>query len=184
MKVLVACECSGVVREAFRTRGHDAWSCDTEPARDHSRFHFQMDARDLLEMRDQWDLIIAHPPCTYLTSCRRGVPVNVPERDKALALVRFFLEADCPRICIENPVGAIASLARTTQIIQPHWFGHPYTKRTGLWLKNLEPLRPTKFVQSLGPWLDVTFPRADRAYYRSRTFEGIASAMAEQWGKD
>jgi len=190
IKVLVACEFSGRVREEFRKRGFDAWSCDLLPAEDNSPHHIQCDVRKILN--NGWDLMIAHPPCTYL--CNSGVRWlhERPERWKKLEeAIDFFLtlwNAPIPHIAIENPVPhkyAREKIGRPTQYIQPYEFGEPVSKKTGLWLKNLPPLKPTKIVPKESVkqkvWLEPPSPQ--RWKNRSRTFRGVAKAMAEQWGK-
>lgn len=201
VKVLVACEFSGAVRRAFCARGHDAYSCDLLPAEDGGP-HIHQDVGELLEeTRGQWDLMIAHPPCTYLTLA--GLHWNnriVGRREKteqALEFVRLLLSADVPRICLENPIGAISRhIRKPDQIIQPWQFGHPESKQTAFWLQGLpmlEPtniLTPTRFQENGCPrWDNQTptgqnklGPSPDRWKIRSRTYNGIASAMAEQWG--
>lgn len=208
MKVLVACECSGTVRNAFLDRGHDAWSCDIKPAEDRTNRHILGDATEILA--DGWDLLmVAHPPCTRL--CNSGVRwYTRPPRDKTLdqmwaeldegaALFSAFWNAPIDRICVENPVmhkhakARIAGYEEFAQSVQPHDFGHREVKRTCFWLKGLNPLVPTT------PWLKPpvdpiarrawqrvhrTPPGADRQRERSRFFPGIAEAMAEQWGDE
>lgn len=185
MRILVGCERSGVVRRAFRKLGHSAWSCDLAESEDHSGYwHIRADIRDVLgdqERFGSWDMLIAHPPCTHLTNARnRWMPERVCS-EEALELVRFILDAPVPKICVENPPGAISTrIRRPNQYAQPWWFGDPYSKPTGLWLKGLEPLRPEVWIRPDGvvPW---TRARRDPVA-RSRTFPGIARAMAEQWG--
>lgn len=197
MKVLVACEYSGVVRDAFRAAGHDAYSCDLLPSDSNSEIHYQCDVREVIGKG--WDMMIAHPPCTYL--CSSGLHWNKrrPERSKqtelALEFVRFLLEADVPKIALENPIGCISTrLKKPSQIIQPYQFGHDASKATCLWLKNLNPLTPTKLVDprivnGRKVWGNQTdsgqnklLPSEDRWKIRSLTYSGIAAAMAEQWG--
>lgn len=228
MRVLVACEFSGVVREAFRKRGHDAWSCDLLPSLAPSPYHIQDDVLDHLE--DGWDLMIAHPPCTYL--CSSGLHWNkrVPGRDElthdAILFVfnlmgEGFIFHDIPKIALENPIGCLSTKYRKPdQIIQPYQFGHDASKQTCLWLKNLPKLKPlsperwveptygcscgTRFGYDLGKygcpnclgegkvrqiWGNQTptgqnklGPSVDRWAARSITYQGIADAMAEQWG--
>lgn len=187
MRVLVACEYSGAVRNAFRGLGHDAWSCDLLPSDDQSAFHIQGDARDVLASR-QWDLLIAHPPCTRLTNS--GVrwlhERNLwAELDEACALFRHFLNSDVPRICVENPIPHRYALERIgekyTQIIQPWQYGHGETKATCLWLKGLQPLQPTQIVEGRFGYCHSLPPSADRWKLRSKTYTGIAQAMATQW---
>ena len=192
MRVLVACEYSGTVRDAFRARGHDAWSCDLLPCDADPAYHHQGDVLDLLH--DGWDLMVAHPPCTHLAvSGARWFKDKVQEQLEALAFVRTLLAAPIPRIALENPVSIISShIRKPDQIIQPWMFGHEATKTTCLWLKDLPPLVPTDTVghgerhvtksgRSLPKWYNLP-PSADRWKIRSATFSGIANAMAEQWG--
>jgi hypothetical protein len=194
VRVLVACEFSGVVRRAFRERGHDAWSCDLLPSEDCSRHHFVVDVVHYLE--NDWDLMIAHPPCTYLS--RAGWHwVNKPDsavhplkgeprRRAAKEAATFFmalLTAPIKKIAIENPRPIVhANLPKHTQVIQPWQFGHPETKATCLWLKNLHPLFPTNIVEGREARIHRMPPGPNRSKERSRTYEGIARAMAEQWG--
>lgn len=186
MKVLVACEFSGIVRTEFEKRGHDAWSCDLEP----SEIGGKHIVGNVLEVLDRgWDLMIAHPPCTRL--CNSGVcwleKRNLwAELDEAAKLFRGILNSKIPKICVENPIPHKYALERIgqkyTQIIQPWMFGHGETKATCLWLKNLEPLKPTKIVEGRVQRLHYLPPSPTRARERSRTFQGIAEAMASQWG--
>lgn len=191
MRVLVACEYSGTVRDAFRKLGHDAWSCDILPSDNFSMFHFETDVRNVLY--EDWDLVIAHPPCTHLAvSGARWFKDKQHEQQEALDFVRMFMDAPCERICIENPVSIISSrIRKPDQIIQPWMFGHEATKTTCLWLKNLPPLQPTNIVdkgkrhitksgKSLPEWYNLP-PSEDRWKIRSKTFQGIADAMAQQW---
>lgn len=195
-RVLIACEFSGVVRNAFLAAGHDAWSCDLLPSEDGSNRHITGDARDLLN--DGWDmLMVAHPPCTRL--CNSGVRwLNTPppgrtldsmwaELDEGAALFSAFWNAPIPRIAIENPVMHKHAKARITgyqefaQSVQPWQFGHPETKRTCLWLKGLPPLVPTNIVEGRQARVHRMPPGPDRWKERSRFFPGIAAAMADQW---
>lgn len=185
MRVLVACEFSGVVREAFRKRGHDAWSVDLLPAEDSSEFHLQMDIRDVpMGYGDSWDLMIAHPPCTYLAvSGARWFKDKQKEQTEALELVRTLLGDPIPRIALENPISIISTkIRKPDQIIQPWQFGHGETKATCLWLKGLPRLVPTNIVEGRRPRVHYASPGPDRWKERSRTLAGIAEAMAEQWG--
>jgi hypothetical protein len=196
MRVLVACEFSGTVRNAFAARGHDAWSCDLLPSDDRSNKHIIGDARDLLN--DGWDLLmVAHPPCTRL--CNSGVRwLNVPppgrtleamwsELDDAAALFSAFWNAPIPRVCIENPVmhkhakARIQNYADFTQSVQPWQFGHGECKRTCFWLRNLPPLKPTNIVEGREQRIHMLPPGPERWRERSRFFKGIADAMADQW---
>lgn len=183
MRVLVACEFSGVVREAFRKRGHDAWSCDLLPALDGSEYHHECPVEELLKFK-AWDLIIAHPPCTYLAvSGNRWYSDRPDLYNPAADFARSFFDyAD--RVAVENPVGRLSTLWRKPdQYVQPWQFGHPETKKTGLWLKGLPLLEPTKIVPP--PYDQKVWkmgPSEDRAMLRSITYQGIADAMAEQWG--
>lgn len=212
MKVLVACEYSGVVRDAFIERGHNAISCDILPSDSDYGTHYMGDVKDILN--DGWDLLIAHPPCTYLTVTgarwyyhpedkhlpydeRRPHPMH-PNRRKlqqeALDFVKLLLNAPINKIAVENPVSVISTkIQKPTQIIQPYEYGHKTTKTTCLWLKNLQPLKPTNIVEP--EWVYTKNRRWSKFYYetyklpneekakaRSKTFDGIAKAMASQWG--
>lgn len=196
MKVLVACEFSGIVRSAFRDLGHDAWSCDLLPAEDESEFHIQGDAIEVAYGR-QWALMIAHPPCTHLavSGARYFAQKRADGRQqKALAFVQALLDAPIERIALENPVGIISTcVRRPTQTIQPWLFGHPESKATCLWLKKLPMLVATDVLKpdKCGRWNNQTpsgqnrlGPSPDRWKERSRTYPGIAKAMAAQWGRD
>ncbi|MDE1941459.1 MAG: hypothetical protein KGI66_05035 [Patescibacteria group bacterium] len=200
MRVLIACEFSGIVREAFHRRGHDAWSCDLLPTEIEGP-HIQDDV--LLHLDDGWDMMIAFPPCTYL--CSSGLHWNKrrPERaEKTKDAVIFalnllgvgFVENRIPKIAMENPIGCLSTYYRKPdQIIQPWQFGHPESKATCIWTINLPILKPTKILTSRGGnprrgWDNQTpsgqnklGPSPERASNRSRTYTGIAEAMAEQW---
>ena len=204
MKVLVACEESQAVCKAFRKRGHEAYSCDIQQCSGgHPEWHIQGDVLPLL--KEKWDLIIAHPPCQFLTNT--GNPyLNVEkwgekaiqrakDREKAFEFFMEFANANCDKICIENPIGyPNTHYRKPNQIIQPWQFGHPYTKATCLWLKGLEPLKPTVTEKPQGcksyAWETMIDERGKTISWnselsrklRSKTFEGIAEAMAEQWG--
>ena len=204
MKVLVACEYSGRVRDAFIKRGHDAMSCDLLPTTS-SGPHYQGDVRDIFH--EQWDLLIAHPPCTYL--CSSGLHWNTrrPERkiltEQAVEFARIFIDGTetqhIPLKAVENPIGCLSKLVRPPdQIIQPNWFGDDASKSTCLWLQGLLPLKPTqpcypRLVFNNGKWAmrwanqtdsgqNNLPPSDDRWALRSETYPGIADAMAEQWG--
>lgn len=181
MRVLIACEFSGTVRDAFRNLGHDAWSCDLLPTEKPGP-HFRCDVLDVLA--DGWDLMIAHPPCTHLAvSGARWFKDKRAEQEAALDFVRLLMEADIPRIAVENPVSIISSrIRKPDQIIQPWQFGHGEVKATCLWLKGLLPLVPTNIVDGREARVHRMPPGPDRWKERSRTFQGIANAMAEQWG--
>ena len=193
MRVLIACEYSGVVRDAFLNAGHYAMSCDLLPCESTaSGDHYQGDVRDILD--HDWDLMIAHPPCTHLAvSGARWFKDKVQEQQAALDFVRLLLDAPIPRIALENPVSIISSrIRKPDQIIQPYEHGHEATKTTCLWLKNLPLLQPSNIVgkgarhitksgRSLPKWYNLP-PSADRWKIRSATFPGIAAAMAAQWG--
>jgi hypothetical protein len=206
VRVLIACERSGVVRRAFRELGHEAWSCDLEPADDGNLFdHIQGDAiaaayQTASNGRPMWDLLIAHPECTYLANSGAkhlyaGMnAANGPSPDRWAqmgAAAAFFLamwNAPVPRIAVENPImlghpKRLFSIPDPTQIIQPWQFGHGETKATCLWLKSLPPLAPTNIVEGREQRVFRMAPGPDRKRARSRTFEGIAAAMAAQWGK-
>ena len=224
MKVLVACEESQRVCMAFRERGHEAYSCDIQPCSGgHPEWHIQDDvlhfingrgtpnlamfvlaeSGDIIEIPEKWDLIIAHPPCTYMSKAgaRFMYPVTrqiSPDRlEKAMQAKEFFMRfynADCDRICIENPTPLkVVGLPKESQVIQPYQFGHPYSKRTLLWLKGLPELKPTNILTEYTPYLPSNtggFARgkggsrgvAHNAKDASKTFWGIARAMADQWG--
>lgn len=183
MRVLVACEFSGTVRRAFRALGHDAWSCDLLPAEDESQNHIIGDAL-LTACGGPWDLMIAHPPCTHLAvSGARWFKDKAEEQADALAFVQRLLLAPVPRIALENPISIISSrIRKPDQIIQPWQFGHGETKATCLWLKNLPNLQPTDVVSGRENRIHRMAPSPDRWKERSRTFQGIADAMAYQWG--
>ena len=179
MRVLIACEFSGIVRQAFR--GHDAWSCDLLPSERVGQ-HIQGDVLDVID--DDWDLMIAFPPCTYLASSgARWWAEKCVEQEAALDFVRALLDAPIPMIALENPIGIISTRIRKPgQIIQPWQFGHGETKATCLWLKNLPLLRPTNIVGGRIPRVHFEPPSPDRWKNRSRTYTGVAEAMAAQWG--
>jgi site-specific DNA-cytosine methylase len=181
MKVLVACEFSGIVRDAFRARGHDAVSCDLLPS-ERLGPHLQCDVCEVLD--DGWDVLIAHPPCTHLAvSGAKWFAAKGQEQADALAFVRLLMSAPISRIAIENPISVISSrIRKPDQIIQPWMFGHGETKATCLWLKGLPPLAPTNVVEGREQRIHRMPPSPDRWRERSRTFAGIAAAMAEQWG--
>lgn len=196
MKVLVACESSGVVRDAFIKKGHDAISCDLLPSQVNGP-HYTGNVLDILH--DDWDLLIAHPPCTYLASSgmhwtTRGLRDPKLTED-ALEFVNTLLNAPIHKICIENPVGVISTrIKKPTQYIQPYMFGHDASKKTGLWLKNLSQLSPTicvnpRIVNGKKRWANQTDsgqnalpPSKNRWQLRSNTYQGIADAMANTWG--
>ena len=183
MKVLVACEFSGVVREAFARRGHDAWSCDLLPTEAPGK-HLVGDALEVGALWE-WDLLIAHPPCTHLAvSGARWFKGKARKQQAALRFVTDLMNLPVPRIAVENPVSVISSRVRKPdQIIQPWQFGHGETKTTCLWLKNLPSLKPTNIVDGRVARVHRMPPSPDRWKNRSRTYFGIAEAMAEQWGK-
>jgi hypothetical protein len=182
VRVLVACEYSGRVRDAFRRRGHDAWSCDLLDCEADPHWHYQAPVEDLLGLG--WDLMIAHPPCTHLAvSGSRHFHHKQREQAEALDFVRLLMAAPIERWCIENPVSVISSVIRAPdQIIQPWQFGHGETKATCLWLQNLPCLKSTDVVEGREPRVHMMPPGPNRWKERSRTFEGIAEAMGDQWG--
>lgn len=182
MKVLVACEFSGVVREAFRKRGHEAYSCDLLDT-DIPGPHFKGDVLRLLEVSKP-DLMIAHPPCTHLAvSGARWFKDKEKERWEAIKFFMSLALSNISKVCIENPVSIMSTVYRKPdQIIQPWQFGHGETKATCLWLKNLPPLKPTNIVEGREARIHKMPPSADRGKLRSITYQGIADAMAEQWG--
>ena len=193
MRVLIACEYSGTVRDAFLALGHDAMSCDLLPTESPGP-HYQGDVFDIIDQG--WDLMVAHPPCTYL--CSSGLHWNTrrPERaqqtEDALAFVLRLMAAPIPRWAIENPVGCLSTrIRKPDQIIQPWQFGHPESKTTCLWTQALAPLTPTNVLPkpASGRWDNMTAsgqnklpPSADRWKIRSKTYKGIAEAIAAQWG--
>jgi hypothetical protein len=207
MRVLVACEFSGAVRDAFLDRGIWAFSCDLSPSEGkYPKHHYQCDVRELFKGRvahsmalegqqPAWDLMIAHPPCTYLASSgARWWPKRQAEQKAALAFVKWLMDCPVPRIAIENPIGIISTrIMKPAQIIQPYQFGHPEWKSTCLWLKNLPLLKPTNVVQPdmhvgggkrpgrISSRLHRLAPGPERQRERSRTYSGIANAMAAQW---
>ena len=197
MKVLIACEYSGIVRDAFAAKGHDAWSCDILPTESPGN-HFQ---GDILEHLDKgWDLMIAHPPCTHLavSGARWFTEGKKPWslQEDALNFVRKLLDAPIDKIALENPVSVISTkIKKPNQIIQPFEYGHDVTKRTCLWLKNLPNLKPTKIVKpdivlvngkkmSRMHYESFKLPSKERSKVRSKFYTGIAQAMADQWGTD
>lgn len=201
MKILVACEYSGVVRDAFRAMGHDAWSCDILPCDKGSEYHLQKDVREVLSMG--WDMMIAHPPCTFLTvtgnkwfkpEFKSRFPTREQDRKDAIDFFLLLANAPIEKIAIENPVGVMStSWRKPDQIIQPFWFGDPHSKKTCLWLKNLPSLTKTKIVEpKFYTYKDgrkdpiwhvetMKLPPLERMKARSKTFQGIADAMAKQW---
>lgn len=185
MRVLVACEYSATVRDAFRARGHDAWSCDLLPTEGDPEWHLQGNVLAHLNV-DCWDLLIAHPPCTDLAvSGARHFAEKIADgrQQRALDFVQALLDAPIPRIALENPISVISSkIRKPDQIIQPWQFGHGETKATCLWLKNLPKLVPTDIVEGRSDRIHKMPPGPNRWKERSRTYQGIANAMAEQWG--
>lgn len=181
MRVLVACEFSGRVREAFRRRGHDAFSCDLLPSLDNSEYHVTGNVEGLLE--DGWDLIIAHPPCTYLAVSGNKHYSKRPDLFVPAAEFAMMFMNCAPKVCIENPIGRLSTFWRKPdQIIQPWMFGHGETKATCLWLKGLPKLIPTNIVEGREQRIFRMPPSKERSNLRSITFEGVAEAMASQWG--
>ncbi|MBU0846781.1 DNA cytosine methyltransferase [Patescibacteria group bacterium] len=195
MDVLIACEFSGIVRDAFDKKGHNAWSCDLIDTISPG-YHIVGDVLDHLD--DGWDLMIAHPPCKYLTVTANRSFLNNPERWKsrldAMMFVHTLMNADIPKICVENPVGVISThIRKPDQYIQPYEFGHTDSKKTGLWLKNLPLLKPTKICTpewifdksgerySKTHWCNSSTNNPKNAMIRSITYQGIADAMSSQW---
>ena len=202
MRVLVACEFSGTVRDAFAKLGHEAWSCDKVPS-DKGGSHYQCDLFDVVELG--WDLIIAHPPCTYLTvtgnrwfkpEYKERFPTREQDRIEAIDFFTRIYNLNVPKICIENPIGIMSKILRKPdQIIQPWQFGHEASKATCLWLKGLPELTPTNIVSKgefvtyksgkrMAKWYAevASLSPNERAKVRNKTFQGIADAMANQWG--
>ena len=193
MKILIGCEESGRVREAFRGVGHDAWSCDLLPCTENpSKYHIQDDLLKVIKS-EKWDMIIAFPPCTHLAiSGAKWFPEKIADgrQKSAIDFVEAIWDADCPRIAIENPVGVLSTKSKLGKpfYIQPYWFGERTRKKTGLWLKGLPKLFPTDMVdiskvseKELNK-LYYLAPSPTRALERSKTFHGVANAMAQQWG--
>lgn len=202
MRILVACEYSGTVRDAFRKLGHDAWSCDILPTDSNPKYHYQCDVTELLNQ--EWDMIIAFPPCTHIAvsgSKYFAQKIADGRQQQGIDFFMLFANAKCPKIAIENPIGIMSTKFRKpNQIIQPFQFGHPESKKTCLWLKGLPNLVPTKVLELPecghwenqtkehqnklvvdGKWIGFNDPRT--AHLRSKTYQGIADAMAEQWGQ-
>lgn len=193
MKVLIACEFSGIVRDAFRAKGHDAWSCDILDCEADPQYHFKCDVRNILS--SDWDLMIAHPPCTYLCSSglhwNKSIEGRQEKTEAALEFIGLLLNSPIDKIALENPIGCISTrIRKPDQIIQPWQFGHDASKATCLWLKNLEPLIHTnviikeRYANQTPSGQNKLGPSADRGKLRSYTYTGIANAMAEQWHKD
>lgn len=222
MKVLVACEESQAVCKAFREKGHEAYSADIQDCSGgHPEWHIQGDVLPYINgnckfktmdgtehtIEGKWDILIAHPPCTYMSNagaCRlypKKRQLNEERYQKGLEAKDFFLQfinADCDKIAVENPIPSkVFELPKYTQIIQPYEHGHPFTKKTCLWLKNLPPLKPTEIVEPKGPYVcgnseiwkkqaanGIVYGKEKSAKHRSKTFAGIARSMAEQWGEE
>ncbi len=192
MRVLVACEFSGIVRDAFRARGHDAWSCDLLASESGAEFHYKTSVKQLFrnwQLWDapapwRWDMLLAFPPCTHLAvSGARWFKDKEQEQEHALKFVAWLLTRPINRICVENPIGVISSrIEKPKQIIQPWQFGHGEVKATCLWLKGLPKLVPTQIVDGRIARVHREAPSPERWKNRSRTLPGIAEAMAEQWG--
>ena len=199
LNVLVGCEYSGVVREAFAARGHNAWSCDLLPSDKPSPNHIQKDIFEIIETPMpkgswEWDLAIFHPPCTDLAisgAAHFKEKIKDGRQQRAIEFVERLYKCNIPRICIENPVGVLSTkstLGKPTQYVQPYEYGHYETKKTGLWLRGLDPLKPTDIKDLTGLPKKVTQrlhylpPSKDRWKIRSTTYKGIAQAMASQWG--
>ena len=184
MRILIGCEFSGIVREAFRKKNHQAWSCDLLPTEDNSQFHIQDDITHVLSEGSLWDMLIVFPPCTHLCgSGARWFKDRIKEQKMALEFVNNLMNAPIKRIAIENPIGVISTkINKPDQIIQPWQFGHGETKATCLWLKNLPKLKSTNIVNGREDKIHKMSPSPDRGLKRSITYYGIADAMAEQWG--
>ena len=205
MKILIACEYSGIVRDAFIAKGHDAMSCDLIPTEAPGP-HYQGDVFDVLY--DDWDMMICHPPCQYISSSgmswNKRRPERIPLMEEALVFVSDLWKSGIPKICLENPVGCINTrldFMPKPQYVQPYQFGHDASKKTGLWLKNLPPLEPTEYIEPRlvpgltlkpnqrwgnqtdnGKLIDTVTNKKLRAKARAKTYTGIAEAMADQWG--
>jgi len=193
MKILIACEFSGIVRNAFIDQGHNAVSCDLLPTEKPGK-HYIGDVRNIINNKNKWDMMIAHPPCTYLAcSGARWFKKRLTEQKEAINFFMDLVYADIKHICIENPISIMSTIYRKPdQYIQPYEFGHPETKKTSLWLKGLSKLKPTNIVEPgyiigkdgkrYSPIHYLYKGNKDRAKIRSRTYQGIADAMAKQWG--
>lgn len=183
MKILIACEFSGKVRDAFREKGEDAWSCDIIPSESTrgNNYHIQTDVLTLLNQG--WDMMVAFPPCTHLAvSGARWFKNKIKEQEEALNFIRVLLDAPINKIALENPIGVISTrIRKPDQIIQPWQFGHGETKATCLWLKNLPKLLPTNIVEGRENRVHKMAPSKDRGKLRGITYDGIAKAMADQW---
>ncbi len=180
-RILIACEFSGIVREAFRKRGFDAWSCDLLPTEILGP-HLQADVLSIINS-GKWDLMIAHPPCTYTAVTGSRWYKDDPRRQEGVDFFMKLYNADIPHIAVEHPVSVVSGRFRKPdQYIQPWEFGHGETKKTGLWLKNLPKLKPTNIVNGRHPRVWLEPPSKDRWKNRSRTYQGVANAMADQWG--
>jgi len=193
MNILVGCEFSGIVRDAFRARGHSAWSCDLLPCESEQRYHIQGDVFEAIRYGrptdgEKWDMAVFHPPCTHLAvSGARWFKDKAIEQAEAIRFVEGLWACNIPRVCIENPVGVLptrSNLGKATQWIQPWQFGHGETKKTGLWLRGLPCLEPTCIVAGREGRVWKVPPGPDRWKERSRTYPGIAAAMAEQWVRE
>jgi len=197
-RVLIGCECSGIIREAFRRRGVDAWTADYKGAEDGSKFHFQGDALWFVENDAPFDLFIVHPPCQFLSSSglhwNKRRPERAAQTEAAYRFATRCISAPIDRLCMENPIGCLSTrIRKPEQIIQPYQFGEDASKATCLWLNNLPPLQPTRYiapriVDGRKRWANQTDsgqnrlgPSPERAADRARTYLGIAEAMAEQW---
>ena len=185
LRVLIACEFSGIIRDAFIEQGHDAWSCDLLPSESNNGPHYQDSIHHVLtKTMYDWDMMIAHPPCTHTAvSGARWWKDKDPQLQKdAIAFFLSLYNMDIPKICVEHPVSIISTVFRPpNQYIQPWQFGHGITKKTGLWLKNLPLLQPTNIVNGRYPTIHYELPGPEQKKNRSRTFTGIAKAMSEQW---
>ena len=181
LKILIGCEFSGIVREAFRKKGHEAWSCDIIPSDDNSKYHIQDDILNHLD--DNYDMLICFPPCTHLCSSgARWFKDKIPQQKEALEFIKKLLNCNIPKIALENPIGIISTrIKKPTQIIQPYEHGHGETKATCLWLKNLPKLKPTNIVNGREARIHNMPPTKDRSKLRSITYTGIAQAMSNQW---
>jgi len=182
MNILVGCEFTGIVRDEFRKKGHNAYSCDIIESESDNKFHIKKDVRDLNV--SHYDLGIFFPPCTYLCSSgARWFKDRQKEQKKALKFIKYLMDLTIPKIAIENPIGVISTkIRKPDQIIQPYQYGHEETKATCLWLKNLPKLKPTKIMNKREQKIHLMPPSLNRSKNRSRTYPGIAQAMVNQWG--
>ncbi len=184
MKILIACEYSGKLRDRFIDQGHWCISCDIlEGEGKHTAMHHRGNVQVILNT-EKWDMMIGHPPCTTTCVSGNGTYADTPERLDGVSFFKYLWEQDIPKICLEHPVSVVSTmLCKPTQYIQPWQYGHGETKKTGLWLKGLPKLIPTNIVDGRKDRIHKMSPSPDRSKLRSETYDGIADAMADQWGE-